>query len=330
MDEIIAGTARYRAARRSKVEALARRQAGLVSLRQLYALGITRYEVEAEVRAGRWRLLGSQTVVVLPSSHVNVDHWRALFEIGSLAVLDGPSALIVGGLRTVESRYVHVVVPKSARPLRSPGVVVHESRRFREEDVLRKPASTAPAASATAFLPRTKPAVAAVHTALWLPSEKEAALFVLASSQQRIIRAADFAAAAACVRKDPRRRFLLDLVREVKGGIQSIGERDFARMCAERGFPPPTRQVLRRSPSGRVYLDVYWDDFKVSVEIDGLHHLDARSVIDDSLKQNAVMLEGITTLRIPVLALRQDPEPFLDQVEAALVKGGWSGRRASA
>lgn len=313
MYEIERGTARHRTLRRERVEELARRQAGLVSRSQLSAAGVTRDETEAEVQARRWRPLGRQCLSVVPDGSAQVELWRALFEIGSLAVLDGPSALIASGLRNIESAVVHVAVPKSAHRQRSPRVVVHETRRFREEDVLRDGS------------PRVRPAVAAVHAALWVPSEKQAALFVLGSVQQRIVKPDDFAAAAQHVRRDPRLRLLRQLVREALGGIQSIGESDFARMCQKRRFPPPTRQVLRQSPTGRVYLDVFWDEYKVTVEIDGIHHLDPRSVIQDSLKQNAMMLEGVVTLRIPLSALREDPEPFLDQVNAALRAAGWPG-----
>lgn len=318
MDETTPGTPRHRAARQEKAETLARSQGGILSRRQLHTLGVTRSAIEAQLVARRWRAFGRHGIGVTLGDHEHALFWRALFEIGGQAVLDGPSALIAAGLRNITCDQVHVAIPKSSWRQQSPLVVVHETRRFREEDIIRK------------GIPRTKPAVAAVHSALWVPSEKQAALFVLASVQQKIVRPDDFEAAARLVRRDPRLDLLLKLVEEVNSGIRSIGERDFARMCHRRGFPPPTRQVLRQGPNGRVYLDVYWEDFKVCVEIDGIHHLDPRSVIDDSLKQNAMMLEGVITLRIPVTALRQDPEPFLDQVQAALKQGGWDGRPASA
>lgn len=265
------------------------------------------------MRAGRWRKLGPHSVGVTPTPQPREALWRALLEIGSLSVLDGPSALIVAGLRNIECDAVFVSVPKSAHRQRSTGVVVHETRRFREEAVIRS------------GIPRMRPATAAVHAALWVPSEKQAALYVVAGVQQRILTADQFAAEVVRVVRNPRLNFLRTLVAEVGDGIQSIGEREFARLCRKRGLPVPTRQVLRQGPTGRVYLDVHWAEFKISVEIDGIHHLDPRSVIDDSLKQNALTLEGLTVLRVPVAALRTDPGPFLDQVETALRLGGWQG-----
>ena len=41
---------------------LAAGQGGVLSRRQLYAAGVTRWQVRAHVRAGRWSLLGDQAV----------------------------------------------------------------------------------------------------------------------------------------------------------------------------------------------------------------------------------------------------------------------------
>jgi len=43
-------------------------QGGVMTRRQLYGTGLTRWMVEAEVRAGRWHPLGSQTLFVLDAA----------------------------------------------------------------------------------------------------------------------------------------------------------------------------------------------------------------------------------------------------------------------
>jgi very-short-patch-repair endonuclease len=120
------------------------------------------------------------------------------------------------------------------------------------------------------------------------------------------------------------------LVADLLGGIESIGELDFAKLCAERGLPTPTRQVKRRTPSGGIRLDVVWEDFSVTVEIDGIHHLQPALWIADALKQNEVSMCGHVVLRITALALRLDQAPFLRQLEEALRRGGWDGVRHAA
>ena len=61
---------------------LADRQEGVISRRQLYRLGVTRWQVVAQVRAGRWRRIGDQSVCVHtgPLSR-RARHWAAVFKV---------------------------------------------------------------------------------------------------------------------------------------------------------------------------------------------------------------------------------------------------------
>lgn len=297
--------------RRELVAATALRQGGVLSRHQIYALGITRSETRAEVRAERWERLGSQSLRVGPAD-ASTAWWRAVFEVGPTAVLDGISALQAAGLTTITSDAVQVAVPKSAEYRLCRGVQVHETRRYRHEDVRR------------VGVPRMKPATAAVHAALWARSDAQAALFVIAPVQQRLVTVPDLAAAIALIKRDRRRRLLHGLLADVSGGIESVGEREFAAACRRRRFPPCTRQVVRHLPSGRVRWDTVWDDFDLDVEIEGVQHLDAAIATRDVLKQNAAALQGRVVLRIPNFAFRADPEPFLNQMAAVFRARGWN------
>ena len=82
--------------------------------------------------------------------------------------------------------------------------------------------------------------------------------------------------------------------------------------------------MLRQDGRRRYYLDLYWKQWKLVVEIDGIQHAWAENVVADALRQNAISIDGDTVLRIPVLGLRLAPDDFLDQIEAALVAKGWS------
>jgi very-short-patch-repair endonuclease len=90
------------------------------------------------------------------------------------------------------------------------------------------------------------------------------------------------------------------------------------RELARRGLPPPTRQALRTDRSGRSYLELYWPELGLVVEIDGIHHAWAENVVGDALRQNALMLDGDTVLRVPLLGLRLQPDAFYSQVEDAI------------
>jgi hypothetical protein len=303
--------------RRRRIETLARGQAGILSRRQVYAIGVTRWQVRAELRARRWSAPGRQTLRVLDGPSPESTWWTAILEVGPHAVLDGVTALTAAGLTGITEPEVHVAVPKSSDPRRQRGVVVHETRRYEPGSVLLAP------------VPRMRPSAAAVHAAIWARTDRQAELFVLAAAQQGLFTTAELVAEVAKIRRDRRRSLLRDLCEEVAGGVESMGELDFARLCAARGFPPPTRQVWRQGASGRVYLDVVWEQYGLTVEIDGFQHLAVAAWVSDALKANTVALGGPVVLRIPNIALRRDPDPFMKQVEQALRRGGWDGRRAA-
>lgn len=239
--------------------------------------------------------------------------WRAILEVSPAAVLDGVSAMHAAGLRGIESDEVHVAVPKSARPRRCRGVVVHETRRYELSSVIAD------------GIPRMRPATGAVHAALWARSEREATLFVIVGAQQRLFTPQEYADEVVKIRRDRRRRLLRQLHADIAGGIEALGERDFAKLCAQRDFPEPTRQLRIRTPSGSWRYDVVWEQYRTTVELNGSHHLAPEQAMKDALKENAMRLVGHVVVRIPNLALRVDPEPFLDQIDAALNRGGWPG-----
>jgi very-short-patch-repair endonuclease len=61
----------------------------------------------------------------------------------------------------------------------------------------------------------------------------------------------------------------------------------------------------------------------VVVEVDGIHHLGARQVVSDALRQNDVTLAGDLVLRLPLLGLRAEPDAFFAQISNALEGRGW-------
>jgi very-short-patch-repair endonuclease len=300
----------WRQRRRDPVTQAAAVQGGVLSHEQLDAMGITWSQRRAEIAAGRWERSGSQCLQVSPADHTST-WWRAIFEVGPSAVLDGVTALQAAGLKTIASDVVHVAVPKSVDPRPYPGVRVHETRRYREDDVIR------------AGIPRMRPATAAVHAALWARTDREAALFVVASVQQRLVSVRDLADALALIKRDRRRSLLRGLLADVRDGMQALGEQDFARACRRRGFPKPDHQQMRQLPTGRVYYDSVWSRYGVKVEIHGSQHFDVAAATRDALKENAASLEGAILIRIPNHAFRTDPELFLDQIAVALRAGGW-------
>ena len=68
-------------------------QGGVVSRRQIYALGMTRGEVRAQVRARRWQRVWSRSICLHTGEVSPVGRrWAATFEGGDRSVLDGASS----------------------------------------------------------------------------------------------------------------------------------------------------------------------------------------------------------------------------------------------
>lgn len=283
---------------------------GVATRGRLLEVGLSRSDIEGEINAGRWHHLGRHTVGVhmrRPTGRAR--WWWAMWEAGPGAVVDGVTSLLAHGLDHWDEDVVHVSVPGRNRVHRLPGVRVHRLR-----DVGR---------TVVAGVPRTAPEVAVLRAAEWAGTDRQAATLLAMTVQQRLVSPAWVLSRWSTVKRSRRRAFLDRVVKDVCAGAESLGELDFAALCRRRGLPPPTRQVVRRGPRGRIYLDVWWEEYGVNVEIDGAQHGRGLAPVDDALRQNHVTLTGGVCLRIPLLGLRVQPDAFLEQVEAALAAAGY-------
>lgn len=298
---------RYRPVRR-----LADQQGGVLSRRQLYAAGITRWEVAGHVRAGRWTKVSDQAVClhngpIAPEGH----RWAAVIQGGPRACLDGASALVASGLQRYEVDRIRVSVPRGARVRRSSAYDIRQTRRWAQQDLM------------PSGIPRTRPAVAAVRGALWARTDRQATYLLTLTVQQGLCRPEDLGLELLTVRRDPRRLLLHTVVDDLLGGARALGELDVGRELRRRGLPAFERQVLRKDSRGRYYLDLYWPRWRLVVEVDGIHHAWVENVVGDALRQNSLVLAGDTVLRLPLLGLRLRPEDFFDQIEQALRRAGF-------
>jgi very-short-patch-repair endonuclease len=302
----------HRLARRRRVALLATERDGVLSRGQLKGLGLTRWEIEAEIRAGRWRSLGRQAICTHTGPLVDGARlWVAVFEAGPRAYVDGESALVAAGLKGYQPHAIRITVPRGAKPYRRlPGVEIRQSRRWDPRDL------------GPGLLPCARPAVAAVRAALWARTDRQAALLLTMVVQQGLTTAEKLAVELLRIRRDKRRRFAHGVVNDLLGGVRSLGELDVVRECRRRGLPEPSKQVLRRTANGTYYLDLLWEQWGLVVEVDGIQHSWASQIVGDAVRQNAVSLTGMTVLRLPLLGLRVEPDTFFSQIAEALTAAG--------
>lgn len=292
-----------RAERQRRAAAVAAPFDGIANRRDLRATGVSYADIRGEVDAGRWVRLGRHTVGVLAHEAVLTERgrWcRAVWESGAGAALDGVAALKAAGLQGFTYDVIDVAIPKN-------------NRRHAVAGVRRRHYTLMPPVVG-AGLPRIAPEIALLHAMQWASTDRVAALLLCLAIQQRLVSGARLVQAFVALSRCRRRAFMRTVIRDVCDGAHSLGELDFAALCRRYGLPPPSRQVVRRGPGGRIYLDVAWDDVGLVVEIDGGHHATALSPVLDALRQNDVVLGDETVLRVPVLGLRLLEADFMRQV----------------
>jgi hypothetical protein len=287
-------------------------QEQVVSRRQLVRAGVPRWLVRREVKARRWCARGRQTLTVHcgPLSDSSL-RWIAVLETSPRAALDGVTALQEAGLKNLSDTSIRVVAPQGSRPGRRKGVVVRESRLFREEDV------------APTGIRRLLPPVAAASAARWARSDRQATLFVLMTIQQRLAPADAVREAVERLPRSRRRAMLLEVVAAAAGGVHSLGELDVGADLRRRGMPQPDRQTVRRRASGTEYLDCDFPAYDVVLEIDGAGHADPGQKLSDLLRDLTEVAGGKAAIRLPLEIYYLDREAVLDRLEAVFASRGW-------
>jgi very-short-patch-repair endonuclease len=72
-----------------------------------------------------------------------------------------------------------------------------------------------------------------------------------------------------------------------------------------------------------VYLDLAWDDYGLTMEIDGVQHDLPWMRLADTVRDLETLAGGADVMRIPLLAWRLDENRVLDAIEAVFRSRGW-------
>ncbi len=290
--------------RRATAERAAKIYEGVLSRDVLRGLGIDRHGVRSELRAKRWKAHGRQTIAVHTRElSEQALWWRAVWEVGHrIAALDGATALTAAGLKGFTTGALEVSVPHGSRP---PPVADVRQRTV----IARQSAEVI-----SVGVPRVRPAIAALRAASWAVSDRQAALVLCMVVQQRLVTPRQLDDVVAEVALLRRRTFIVRVIADLLDGAQALGELDFAALCRAHGLPEPSRQVVRTTSTGRIYLDVAWEDIGLVVEIDGAQHRQGLAVTDDNLRQNEVVIGDEKMLRIDLVGMRLIADTFMEQV----------------
>jgi very-short-patch-repair endonuclease len=277
--------------------------------------------VRSRLGSGRWQPAATGVYLTHTGPPTRQQRrWIAVLATGPVrpALLAGASALEQQGLRGHRSEAIHVLIPAGSRDRDvPPGVVLHRTTTLPECDVHR-----------IGQPPRTMPARSLVDAAQWAGSDGQAGAIVAAGFQQRLVSLDEVAAVLDRMPRAHRRAQTRGIATDAAGGAHSLPEAAFLRLCRRGGLPVPTRQVRRRDATGRWrYLDAYFEQWGLHVEIDGGQHMEVRHWWQDMRRQNELWIPGDRLLRFPSWLVRHRPEEVVAQLRAALLAAGWCPAR---
>lgn len=231
--------------------------------------------------------------------------WAASLHFQPCA-LAGSSALEILGLPMPNDGRIHVIGPRQGRVPPMTSCVLH----------------TAVCHETAAQNPDCVGVATAVLQALrWATSDAQAIFHATWAIQRGLVRMEDLQALARDIKTSPGSERMRRRLNYLRPGVDSLGEHYFDVECRKRGLPEPVRQRVRLDSNGcSRYMDA---EFRVAgrslvVEVDGLHHLQTNVHHDDQWRANEVALQGVPVLRVPVTALRMDPDPFFEQLGRGL------------
>ena len=87
--------------------------------------------------------------------------------------------------------------------------------------------------------------------------------------------------------------------------------------------PPRTRltRSLLDAAAWRRWLDAYWEEARLVVEVDGLWHMEVAAWWADMRRDNDLTISGLRVLRFPAFAVRDQPGMVAAQIRSALDGG---------
>jgi hypothetical protein len=314
----------YRKGALTALEQLLREQDRVATRLQLRICGLTDDLIKAQLRALRWRALNETAI----STHngpltASQGRWAVVLSAQDPAALCGLTAMSVSRVTGFETAAVHVLVVRGAKLLavRGVDVVVHESRRFSQLDVV------------SHLPPTTSLERATIDAAVWSPDPRTAARIVVAPIQQRKTTAPRLLEELARTKRVRHRAGIAALLADLVGGAEALSEVEFLRWCRRHGFPVPHLQVRVDSLGRRRYLDAVFrraDGSLVYVEVDGGVHLSLTTRWLDTSKDNDAALAGQLSLRFPSVAIYTDDAIAVRQMRAALQQSVRPSGRPSA
>ncbi|QGN32925.1 hypothetical protein [Microlunatus sp. Gsoil 973] len=298
---------------------LAAAQDDVVSRTQATESGFGRYAQQRMVQLSTWQRLAPGIFLTnnaVPSWDALA--WAGVLYAGDGARLGGLAAAYGHQLVDVPPPRIDILHPHGSR-LKSWGILC-----FHQERCGVRPAATVGSPPRT---PIDDTVLDLIGTDLGRAAGKGAVHWLTAAVQRRLTTPERLLDALNRRGRITGRREMINLLTDVADGVQSPLEYRYRKdVEAAHGLPRGRRQASGRSGRQRLWRDVYYEEFRVLVELDGTIGHVGEGRFRDYRRDNAALVDGDATLRYGWHDVRSESCQVARQVALMLHRGGWEGR----
>ena len=294
-------------------------QASVVSNRQARGQGVSKHVIARRLRSGAWQRLHYGTYAAFsgtPSREARL--WAAVVRAGPGAVLSHETAAEIHRLTDKPSSKVHVTVPADRNPARNreiPGIVVHRSRNVASEPL------------PPWLLPRTPVAETVLDLADASRTFDDAYGWLTRATGRQLVSVPQLRQALQARSRIRWRSLLTEALAEAEEGVMSPLERRYVRDVERaHGLPPASRQVRRELAGGVRFLDNYYAEFRLCVELDGrASHPPEQKWADASRDNDNLFRDDVATMRFGLLDVTTRRCAQAARLAALFLRRGWDG-----
>jgi very-short-patch-repair endonuclease len=287
---------------------LAGRQHGVVTHRQLVAVGIRGSAIARRVAQGRLQRIYKGVFAVGHMQRTREARWiAAVMACGIGAVLSHLDAAALWRIYDGIGARTHVT---ALRRRVVSGLWVHRARRLHPDDVTVKDG-----------IPVTTVARTLVDLTDVLSSDR----VLRALREADFLRLLDLDALDAAVQRAHGRKRLKVLRQALahhRPGqiVRSELEHRFLELVREAGLPHPEANVKVPTRRRTYEIDCLWRDQRVAVELDGrAAHARAMAFEEDRARDSALSANGLRPLRFTWRRVTQEPDQVIAELEATLL-----------
>jgi hypothetical protein len=274
---------------------LAARQDDVLGWRQALDAGLPQAAWDWKLERGLWRSLGPG-VAVLHSGTPDEQQlrWGAEIHAGEGAAISGDASLVYFGVRRLTPVTIDVAVPVR-RAVRS---VTHEQFSMTPHRVT----GLSQWSAGHPHLCLVHVEAATLHAVAWAASDEAAEERLTMVVQQRKTTVAALRIVLEQMQRLPRRGLVTVVLDDIEFGATAASELDYLRFCRGHGLPVPDEMQVRLWIGTTRYLDARYRQLKISVEIDGGHHMWVEQWNADTLRslELAVASRGTGELSIRI------------------------------